>query len=115
VVSGKMNDKPNPPPQGATRLLIIVPGYATTVDYDAAGKLIDAEGGAASFSGDVAHWTPDFRLKEEGAPPLNQDLKYSCDLQGNRITLKGDFRPNGPTVDITWEKVAAAPPAAKKK
>jgi hypothetical protein len=113
-VSAKINDKPDAPPQGATRLLIIVPGYATTVDYDAAGKVTDAAGGAASVSGDAAHWTPEFRLKEEG-PPLNQDSLYSCDLQGNRVTFKGDFRPNGPTVESVWEKVAATPPPATKK
>ena len=115
LVSGKVNDKPLPTPEGATSLLVIVPGYATTADYDAAGKVTDAAGGPLSLSGDTAQWTPQFHLKEEGAPPLNQELKYTCDLQGNRFTLKGDFRPNGPTVDLTYEKVAAAPPPAKKK
>ena len=108
-ISAKRSDEPDPPPEG-TRLMFITPGHFATIGYDPTGKVTYVSGGSAQLSGDSVGYTAEFTLKGE---PSHQDVRFSCDMQGNRVTFKAS-RPNGPSVESVYEKVAPSGPSERK-
>jgi hypothetical protein len=94
-----------------THLKLITPTHFTWVVFNKAGKVLDGGGGTFLASGSSYRETAAFRVTEN--IPIAQELLFSCGLEGNRWTHKGEI-PGVVRLEEAWEKVTKEPPEPKK-
>jgi hypothetical protein len=96
-----------------TRLVLMTPTHSVSVDYDRAGTVMGSHGGPYTVSGSSIHFFYEFRGGgEHSQVPLRTELVNACDLDGDRMSTKFDYRPmKGPLVEFVAERVKPSTPS----